>query len=213
MDIYTILDTFDKKSVIIECGGHLGQDTVKLCRLFEEGTVHCFEANPTLYANLQTNLGHFSHLKLYHLALSNTNGVLDFYVDCNKDGDAGASSLLEASTSYLNTYIKEEKKIQVQSITMKAFIEANQIEKVDLLWLDVEGFEYYILENSLESLKNVKYIYTEVNFQEFRKNSKLYHDIHLLLTSNQFKEINRWEQGSEWGTWQCNVLFKNTRYP
>jgi FkbM family methyltransferase len=212
MDIYTILQNFDKKSVIIECGGHLGTDTERLCKQFSDGMVYCIEANPTLYNNLQEKLGHLSNLKLYHSALSNVNGTIDFYVDCNKAGDGGASSLLKASESYLINYIKEEHKIQVPSITMQKFLSDQQIQRVDLLWLDVEGFEYYILESSSDALKNIKYIYTEVNFQEFRKNGKLYKDIFDLLTANGFEEINKWEQGSEWGTWQGNVLFRNKSF-
>lgn len=209
MDIYTILQNLDKSSVIIECGGHLGIDTERLCKQFSDGMVYCIEANPTLYKKLQENLGHLSNLKLYHSALSNVNGTIDFYVDCNKEGDAGASSLLEASESYLVNYIKEENKIQVPSITMQQFLINQQIANVDLLWLDVEGFEYYILESSLEALKHIKYIYTEVNFQEFRKNGKLYKDIVEFLTANNFEEVNKWEQGAAWGSWQGNVLFRN----
>jgi FkbM family methyltransferase len=212
MDIYSILDTFSKDSIIIECGGHMGFDTARLCSQFKDGMVYCIEANPTLHARLQNTLGHLPNLTLHHAALSNVNGVIDFYVDCNKEGDGGASSLLEASDGYLKNYIKEEKKIQVPSVTMIKFMEMNQISKVNLLWLDVEGFEYYILENSLEALKNIAYIYSEVNFHKFRKNGKLYHDIYQLLTTNGFEEVNKWEQGSEWGTWQGNVLFKNKRY-
>lgn len=212
MDIYSVLDTFNKNSVIIECGGHMGIDTARLCEQFKDGTVYCIEANPTLHRRLKDTLGHLPNLKLYHNALSNVNGMIDFYVDCNKEGDGGASSLLEASDGYLKNYIKEEHKIQVPSVTMMKFMETNQITKVDLLWLDVEGFEYYIIENSLEALKNFTYIYTEVNFQEFRKNGKLYHDIYQLLTTNGFEQINKWEQGSEWGRWQGNVLFKNKRH-
>lgn len=209
MDIYSILRQFNKDSVIIECGGHLGIDTVQLCQIFKEGTVHCIEANPTLYQNLEKQMSVLPNLKVYHNALSNVNGTIDFYIDCNKEGDAGASSILEATTSYLTNYIKEEHKITVPSITMSQFMLENKIPRVDLLWLDVEGFEYYILENSLDALQNISYIYTEVNFQEFRKNSKLYKDIYNLLTANGFEQMNKWEQGSEWGTWQGNVLFKN----
>ena len=51
-DIYEVIK--DKKfRNIIECGGHLGTDTIKLCNLFDEGTVYCIEANKQLYENLK----------------------------------------------------------------------------------------------------------------------------------------------------------------
>jgi hypothetical protein len=88
----------------------------------------------------------------------------------------------------------------------------NNLEKIDFLWLNVEGFEYYILNNSIDILNKINYIYTEVNFQKFRKDTKLYDDIKNLLLENNFIELNKWEQGGEWGTWQGNILFKNLDY-
>ena len=88
----------------------------------------------------------------------------------------------------------------------------NNLNKIDFLWLDVEGFEYYILNNSKNILNKINYIYTEVNFQEFRKNGKLYNDVKNLLLENNFTELYKWEQGGEWRSWQGNILFKNLNY-
>jgi 6-phosphogluconolactonase (cycloisomerase 2 family) len=132
-----------------------------------------------------------------------------FILTKNTEGDAGESSLLESTPSYLYNYIKKEKKISVESYTLNDFMKNNNLDKIDFLWLDVEGFEYYILNNSKDILNKINYIYTEVNFQEFRKNGKLYDDIKKLLLENNFIELNKWEQGADWGQWQGNVLFKN----
>lgn len=209
-DIYDILKTFDNNAVVIECGGHLGTDTTKLCSLFSDGTIHCFEANIGLYKNLEKLVSKYNNLKLYNLALSDENKDCDFFIDCNKDGDAGASSLLEASNSYLRMYIKDEKKVTVKGITLESFMVQNNIPAVDLLWLDVEGFEYYILKSSTDALKKIKYVYTEVNFVEFRKTGKLYNDVKQVMIDNGFEETHKWTQGDVWGKWQGNILFKNT---
>ena len=112
----------------------------------------------------------------------------------------------------MNNYIKKETKIHIDGVKLDFFLTNNNINNVDLLWLDVEGFEYYILKSSIDCLqKKVNYIYTEVNFQKFRKNTKLYNDIKSLLIDNNFEEIYKWEQGAKWGEWQGNVLFKNKK--
>ena len=208
MDIYQILSKLSFESNIIECGGHLGTDTFELSKIFNNATIHCLEANPELYNNLVKN-NKYNNLKLYNLALSNKNEPTSFYIDKNPSGDAGASSILQASAFYLNDQIKKEEKITVDGIKLCDFCNKQNISHVDLLWLDIEGFEYYVLEESKDFLKNIKYIYTEVNFQEFRKNTKLYGDIKKLLNDNNFEEINHWTQGDEWGKWQGNILFRN----
>jgi len=212
-NIYDILkDKLNSKSIIIECGGHLGTDTIKLSKIFNKGIIYCIEANINLYDKLKVKFNQINNIKLFNFALSNKNKIIDFYIDNNKDGDNGASSLLKCSDFYLKDYIKEEIKIKVQGMTLYNFLNKNKIQKVNLLWLDVEGFEYYIIQNSINCLKNIEYIYTEVNFQEFRKEIKLYDDIKKLLLENNFKEINKWTQGGKFGEWQANILFKNINY-
>jgi FkbM family methyltransferase len=210
MDIYEILSKKSFTSNIIECGGHLGTDTFKLSKIFNNATIHCLEANPNLYKNLIKN-NNFNNLKLYNYALSDKNEPISFYIDKNPLGDAGASSILQASAFYLNNHIKNEEKITVDGIKLSDFCINENITDIDLLWLDIEGFEYYVLKSSEDFLKNIKYIYTEVNFQEFRKNTKLYRDIRNFLNDNNFEEINQWTQGDEWGKWQGNVLFRNKK--
>jgi len=206
-NIYDIINKFDDNLAVIECGGHLGNDTIKLCEKFKNGTIYCIEGNINLYNNL--NKLEYKNLKLFNCLLADKTGICDFYIDENSEGDAGASSLLESTPSYLYNYIKKEKKISVESYTLNDFMKNNNLDKIDFLWLDVEGFEYYILNNSKDILNKINYIYTEVNFQEFRKNGKLYDDIKKLLLENNFIELNKWEQGADWGLWQGNVLFKN----
>jgi FkbM family methyltransferase len=213
-DIYDFLNELENKLennlAIIECGGHLGSDTEKLCKLFKNSTIYCIEANFKLYNNLK-NLK-YDNLKLFNCCLSNKTGETDFYIDLNPEGDSGASSILQSTDNYLNNYIKIEDKVIVKSITLFDFMKNNNLDKIFFLWLDVEGFEYYILNSSIDVLNKINYIYTEVNFQEFRKDTKLYNDIKSLLLENNFIELKKWEQGAEWGSWQGNVLFKNLNY-
>ncbi len=226
-NIYEILDTLfkdnfsgsigsefkDRNPIILECGGHVGTDTKRLAEHFPHSTIYTLEANKDLYEKHLIPLSEsYNSIKPFNLALADKNGDTTFYIDGNEQGNAGASSLLEASDSYLRNYIKKEIQVQVKCTRLTDFMK-NEILvpplNLDLLWLDIEGYEYYILNDSIDILSKIKYIYTEVNFQQFRKNGKLYNDVKKLLTRHGFIEIKRWEQGAKWGDWQGNVLFKN----
>jgi FkbM family methyltransferase len=213
MDIYDFIkNTIPtlQNFTIVECGGHRGSDTKKLAELFANSQIHTIEANPILYNIYLLPLKEaYANIHLYNIGLADKKDKLPFYLDCNYEGDSGASSLLEATESYLKDYIKDEKQILVDCITVQDFMTINNLEKIDFLWLDIEGFEYFVLDSAKSVLPQIKYIYTEVNFVKFRNNSKLYDDILNLMTQNGFTQIAKWEQGSEWGTWQGNVLFCN----
>lgn len=211
MDIYSNLQQIFQNSpiTIIECGGHRGSDTQKLATMFPNAVIHTLEANPQLYTKYLQPLSLNPNIRVYNIGLAASNTQLPFFIDCNQEGDSGASSLLHATSGYLKDYIKEEKEILVPCTTLEKFMTINEIKKVDLLWLDIEGFEYYVLETLKPKNCQVAYVYTEVNFNKFRVGGKLYADIVELMTNLGFVEIAQWTQGGEWGTWQGNVLFKN----
>lgn len=200
-------------SIVIECGGHTGVDTRKLCELVPDGAVYCIEAVPVLFDRLnQTLKPHFANLHLSNVALSDTSKDISFFVDMNEAGDCGASSVLPCTDGFLKNYIKKETEITVPGVTLDSFCDGIPEPVIDLLWLDIEGYEYTVLNASTSALSSIKYIYTEVNFQEFRQGGCLYTDIHNLLTQHGFEQVAKWEQGASWGAWQGNVLYRNTAF-
>lgn len=207
-----IVKNMEKNYTIVECGGHMGHDTIKLCEYFNNGKIYTIEANYELFVKLCELKNKYENLHVDNLALSNKDEMIKFYVDKNPEGDCGASSILKSTESYLINYIKKEEETMIKSVKLETFMKNNNIKNIDMLWLDIEGFEYYVFESSENILNNVKYIYTEVNFQMFRENTKLYDDIKNILNKNNFEEVYKWEQGDTWGAWQGNVLFYNTKY-
>ena len=216
-DIYDFLrddSSINLGDSIVECGGHIGTDTKKLCKLFPNNRVHSIEANKDLYGKLQTMSSEFPNLSLYNIGLSSKNCTLQFFIDTDPRGDAGASSFLRANENDALRHLSTiERSDEVECVTIKTFIDNASINNIHLLWLDVEQHEYDILNAcSPEVLSKIKYIYTEVNFREFRKGGKLYTDVLKLMNENNFEEIMKTPQGSEEYNWQANVLFKNKNY-
>jgi len=74
---------------------------------------------------------------------------------------------------------------------------------VDLLWLDLQGYELDVLKAGLAVLENVQAIYTEVNLKELYVGAPLYGELREWLEVRDFKvevEDIPWEDGG-------NVLF------
>jgi len=205
-----LLDILPVTGIVIECGGHLGTDTTALCKLVPDGVVHCVEASPSMFRHIeQTLVPAHLNLQLHNCALADKNSRIKFFVDKNVSGDGGASSALQSTEAFLANYIKNEDEIEVDGVTLDAFWTSIYTPEIDLLWLDIEGFEYKVLVAATESLRHIKYIYTEVNFQQFRRDGCVFDDINTLLTKNGFVLIDKWAQGANWGEWQGNVLYRN----
>lgn len=189
--------------VIIDCGAHDGSDTVELVRLFKNATIHSFEPITPLFEKLKAHSSTLKNVYAYQLALSNNNGWSEFHVS---EGESDGSSSLLKPLEHLKDHPKTKfnKTIQVQTITLDDWSDKYNIAKVDLLWLDMQGFELNMLKASNRILRTVKVIHTEVSTRETYKGVPLYAEYRTFLEQHGFKAVieaipKGWDMG--------NVLF------
>jgi FkbM family methyltransferase len=172
-------------SVIIDCGAHDGKDTVALANLFKNGVVHAFEPVPEIFGRLKNRVNSFKNIKFYNIALSDKNGSAKFHVSSGESD--GSSSLLVPKKHYdfhPDTVFNET--INVESLTLDAWASSQGVEKVDLLWLDMQGYELQMLQASNKILSTVKVIHTEVSTTELYKGIGLYSDYKIFLEKKGF---------------------------
>ena len=174
-----------RNPVIIDCGAHDGSDSAGLAKQFRNGTVHAFEPVPVLYKRLQHKAATVSNIRCYNLALADQNGILDFYL--SEGGSDASSSLLEPKEHlYYHPDTIFSQKITVDAKTLDTWAEENNILKVDLLWLDMQGFELNMLEASKTIIDTVSVIHTEVSLVETYKGVALFKDFRVFLESKGF---------------------------
>jgi len=160
-------------SIIIDCGAHIGSDSVELAKLFPKAQIHSFEPIPTLFKNLEYATRKYSNIQRHQLALSNQTGEASFFIST---GSSDASSSLLAPTGHLENHkdVLFLENITVPTITLDEWAVKNFISKVDILWLDMQGFELLMLQASHTILKTVKAIHTEVSLKNSYDGAPLY---------------------------------------
>lgn len=126
---------------VIDLGAHRGVFSVFAG--YQAKQVMSVEANPEAFSmclgNLSTN-GLLEKIKPFQGAIDNTDGKREFYVA----SDAGSSSIFTWPA------LDIERVITVPKIPMSRLL--NDVERVDLLKIDIEGTEYrLILSSSSES--------------------------------------------------------------
>lgn len=179
---------------ILEAGSFNGSDTLRMAKLWPEATIYAFEPLPDRFAELKVNLSPFASAFCYQLALSTHNGTQLLYVAENpaRPGkQSQASSLVEPKERLKISSIIFPSTIQVNTITLNTWAKENNINFLDLLWLDLQGHELEVLKNADQLLSNVNYIYLEISFIEAYKNQPAYHEIINFLAKYSFKEIGR----------------------
>ena len=189
--------------VIIDAGAHVGGDSIDMCRLYKGSTIHSFEPVPAIFKLLKHNTRKFNRIHCHTIALSNKNGEQVMHV--SSGASDGSSSLLQPNEHiniHPNLFFNED--ITVQTLTLDDWAAQQHIKKIDLLWLDMQGFELEVLKASSVILPTVKAIHIEVGTKATYNGMPLYDEVKLWMETNGFQvEVEAIPDGWEMG----NVLF------
>jgi FkbM family methyltransferase len=111
---------------------------------------HLFEPNPKLQTSIAKSLALYSSMQVQinPMALSDKDGTVLFDVD---EQQTGASHITESGA------------LPVPSIRLDTYIKENHLDRVDLVKLDIEGYELTALRGAENALKTrcMKAIYFE----------------------------------------------------
>ncbi|HCF29223.1 MAG TPA: FkbM family methyltransferase [Cyanobacteria bacterium UBA11049] len=123
------------------------------------------------------------------LALWNAPGKATLYI--NKD--PGSSSLYPPNESYIQRYMINSlhmelvSRVEVEVTTLDSFCQAEKIDEIDFLQLDVQGAELRVLQGASRLLEDsVLAIKVEVEFTRLYKNQPLFSDVDVYLRNQGF---------------------------
>jgi len=198
--------------IIFEIGARYGNESIELSKYFINSHIYSFECNPNTVEICKKNLEKYNNITFLPYALGNNNEILQFY-SFTQNND-GASSLLKR-IDYETTQIYSGN-IEVKKLYN--FVNENSINKIDLLCMDVEGYELNILKGCEDFLQKINYIIMEVP-KSIINETYLPKDIHSkyinaptskeitdFMIKNNFIEIERIEENKI----EDNVMYKNT---
>jgi FkbM family methyltransferase len=154
--IYFGLDVEPKKALydsihdgmhVFDIGTNIGETLLNFAKLNPSGINYGFEPVPFLYEKAKQNieLNQFENISLHNLALSDTPASLFFELPSNRN--YGSINMSTRSTNQSK---------QVKAVTFDQFVTDNKIEKVDFLKIDVEGFEYKVIQGAVNTISNRK---------------------------------------------------------
>ena len=215
---------FDSISTILDIGSWHLKQTIELSQIFEFANIHAFEPNPETNkycVDVLEKLPNFvkNRISINKLALSNEIGTLNFYqLDKQKSSSTneGIASLskLKIDGSLLNdNWVQKE--IKVEATTLDKWCLDNKVNKVDLIWMDVQGAELKVLQGSLNTLRNVKAICTEAGLVPYYEEHSLKPDIDKLLFENNFIELEKAFCKTPWScekAAEADVIYINKKF-
>ncbi len=183
-------------NIIVELGARDCLDTLALSRAFAEPAIHAFECNEETLPVCRQNVKSKDTIVLVEKAALDRTGEVDFYsIDTKatktswEDGNPGASSVYKASDKYpVEKYVQN--KTTVRAVRLDEYLRTAGIDRVDMLWLDIQGSELLALKGMGDLLNTVKIIHTEMTFTEMYKGQPLHGELKSFLNRNGFALIH-----------------------
>jgi FkbM family methyltransferase len=100
--------------------------------------------------------------------------------------------------------------LELISNTLDNICKTKEIFHIDLLKIDVQGAEIFVLEGGQNMLNHTDYIWIETSFQSLYENSALFSDIYSILKKRDFAmiELSPGFRNSKQEIIQADILFK-----
>ncbi len=184
-------------SKIAHIGAHKGQEVEEYLNIFPKVMIHLFEPQIDLFEYLKENFKNFKNISLHNYALGSSNSVSTMFISNNE----GQSSSFFEPKEHLNEHpeVKFEKGSTTYEIKV---LDELEIEDIDLLNIDTQGYEMEVLKGSRKLLsQGIKYIILEVNKKELYEGCPLVKDIDNFLKKYGFvrTDTHYWMDSYSWG--------------
>ncbi len=110
------------------------------------------------------------------------------------DGDTphGSSSILTPTLhKEVAPHIEFNQRVRVEATTLDDWATSNDVTRVDVLWLDLQGAEIQVLQRAHKVLESVSMIHIEVNRMPLYDGCATYKEVRTFMKEHGFKEVAR----------------------
>jgi FkbM family methyltransferase len=165
--------------VCIDVGANIGCVTLQWRATNRTGIIVAIEPHPVTFGRMLRNLrlNEVSAVETIQAAVGNQNTQVEMFIDRNNNSMARVAGDQTACI----TAFADQTAITVPCITIDSLVDSRRFDRIDLLKIDVEGFELECLLGATKSLPKVDRIVLEYHSAELRESCTS------LMTSHGFK--------------------------
>lgn len=199
-EIKTLLNK--ENPIIFEIGANDGSDTSDFLSTFSKCTIHCFEPDKRAIVRFK-NKPELSNPRCFfnEIAIGNIDGTIDFHESSgtagggfSNYGDWDKSGSIKKPKNHLiqNPWCHFDNTVKINVMKLDSYVKENKIDFIDFIWADVQGAEEDLILGGLNTLnEKVKYLFTEVDFDEAYENAITLEKIQELLPN--FEVVKKME--------------------
>lgn len=201
----------EKEYIIFDIGSRDCIQSIEFYNNFPNSKIYAFECNPNTLETCRKNIEKYSdRITLIEGAVCDYDGEITFYpinqkktTTTWKDGNPGASSIFKSNGQYtVENYVQDE--ITTNCHRLDTVMKKYNIERVDIIWMDLQGAELLALEGLGKFLDTVDYIHTEVSYKEIYSGQVMFNELNDFILSKNFVIQNDLKRCG----WQEDIIYK-----
>ena len=194
---------------VIDAGANRGAFTDAFLRLHRPQRMVLVEALPELAFQLQERYARDPRITIVAAALSDQEGEAQFQINRSE----ASSSLLAIdprNSKWFRRDLGVERSVVVPTLTLPELIARENLDTIDLLKLDIQGAERFVLTGGADALEKVRVIYTEVFFEQLYAGAWLFWETNEFLSAHGFKlcGLSNIVHASDGDLLQANATFR-----
>jgi FkbM family methyltransferase len=199
----------ERRAVVIDGGANVGAFSECVLAWQPWARLHVFEPLPEAFATLQERLARFGGVAFHRSALGAARGEADFHVNRVPQASSFLETGGELDQRLYGIDFSTTATIRVPVETVADYVRDQDLGRVDLLKLDVQGYELEVLKGAEPVLDRIAYIYCEAQFRELYRGAPLAPEIFAWLHARNFTLLRMTEfRANDAGQLiQCDMLF------
>ena len=172
---------------IIDGGAYIGFVTHEFLESFPKAHVYSFEPSPSTFEVLNTHYAQNNRVTPINMGIGSESGELMFQI--NKKGVT--SSFLPATEFHKMNHASSDIKVEKVKVTnIDDVMKTYSLTNIDILKLDIEGFEIEAFKGISDIDKKVSVIFAEVNLVPTYENQPLIEDVIVYTRAHNFHLAN-----------------------
>ena len=191
-----------KINIIFDVGAHKGESINLFLKNFKIATLCSFEASPTTFKILSDKINYFRN------KFKDSKLIIENYAIGSVKKKVFLKQLKESSSSTIRNlnknskYYKKKlfflhgnkkspffKEIEVEQIRLSDYLAEHNMDKVDFLKIDTEGYELEVLIGAKEVLPKIDIILFEHHYDDMITKNYKFSDINKFLLLNGFTQL------------------------
>jgi FkbM family methyltransferase len=181
-------------AVVFDVGMHHGATTIEYLLAYPSAAVHGFEPEAVNFSKAREALAAFgTRVKLINAAVSDSRGRELLNVNTH---DGTHSLLAIGDLRFFESHVETATRQEVPSIALDDYCAEHELERIDILKMDIQGGELKALKGArrLLSRQAIGLIATEVEFKPLYLDQPLFWDINAHLRSYGYAFYGLYDQ-------------------